>query len=370
MVKTSKKYITFIKVLFYSLAIIIAAFYLCFCQSTGTPPLKLNDIQVVGSHNSYKKAIDPELMAFIYAEDSNLALTLDYEHLSIPKQLNLGMRNLELDLFHDPVGGRYSEPLGLKAIENPASYNSEKMNKPGFKVLHVQDIDFRSHHYLFNEALETIKDWSDNHPNHIPVIITINLKDEIINRNDFIKPLPFGKHALDSVDQAILSVLDWERLIHPDLIRGSFASLEAAVLKIGWPELDKVRGRFMFVLDASGAINNLYKDAHPSLSQRVMFINVEEGHPESAFRILNNPIISFSKIQELVRRGYMVRTRADANTIEARMNDFTRWERAKASGAQVISTDYYMPSASFNSGYAVGFKKDTVYRINPVRIIQ
>jgi hypothetical protein len=365
-----KKYLSFVEILFRLLGIPIAAFYIYSCESTGTPVLKLNDIQVVGSHNSYKKAIDPELMDMIYVEDSNLALTLDYEHLSIPEQLNLGMRNLELDLFHDPEGGRYSDPFGLKAIDNPGSYDSEKMKAPGFKVFHVQDIDFRSHHYLFREALQTIRDWSDNHPNHLPVIITINLKDEVIMRNDFIKPLPFGPEALDSVDLAVLSVMDWERLIHPDLIRGSFTSLEEAILKKGWPELNKVKGRFMFVLDASGKINNLYKEGHPSLQHRVMFINVEEGHPESAFRILNNPILSFDKIQELVRKGYMVRTRADANTIEARMNDCTRWERAKESGAQVISTDYYVPSALFKSAYAVGFKKDTVFRINPVRIIQ
>jgi hypothetical protein len=356
--------------LFLSVSIFFLSIYFFSCNSSKDHILRLNDIQIVGSHNSYKKAIDPELMDMIYAEDSNLALTLNYAHLTIPEQLNMGMRNLELDLFHDPEGGRYSSPLGLKVIENPSPYDTVKMNEPGFKVFHVQDIDFRTHYYLFAEALEIIRSWSDENPGHIPVIITINLKDEIFDREGFVKPLPFGKNALDSVDQEILSVLDWDRLIFPDLVRGSFSTLERAILEKGWPELDKTRGKFLFVLDASGKMNDLYRQGHPSLEDRIMFVNVEEGQPEAAFRILNNPVISFKEIQKLVRKGYMVRTRADANTIEARLNDFSRWERAKQSGAQVITTDYYIPSSLFESEYAVGFGGDTIFRQNPLRKVQ
>ena len=356
--------------LFYSVMILFFIPCLYACNFPHNHDLKLNDIQIIGSHNSYKKAIDRALMKVLFAEDSNLAATLDYEHLTIPEQLNMGMRNLELDLFHDPDGGRYSTPLGLKVITNPSHYDSIKMMEPGFKVFHVQDIDFRSHNYLFSEALEVIRNWSDRNPGHIPVIITINLKDEIIDHEGFVKPLIYSGNALDSVDQAILSVLNWDRLIHPDLVKGSFKTLEESILVKGWPFLDDVRGKFLFVLDASSTKNNLYKEGHPSLSKRVMFINVEEGNPEAAFMILNNPIVSHKKIQGLVRKGYMVRTRSDANTIEARMNDYSRWEFAKKSGAQVISTDYYVPSAFFDSDYAVGFSGDTIFRINPVRIIQ
>jgi hypothetical protein len=366
--KSIIKYISQIKNLFHLISLLIIVNSVSSCNITEKLDLKLNDIQIVGSHNSYKKTIDVELMQILYAEDSNLALTLEYAHLTIPEQLNMGMRNLELDLFHDPVGGRYSKPLGLKAIENPSSYDTSIMNVPGFKVFHVQDIDFRSHYYLFSEALEVIRNWSDDNPDHVPLIITINLKDEMIAREGFTNPLPYNKNALDSVDKEILSVLNWDRLIYPDLVRGSYITLEGAILEKGWPYLHEVSGKMMFVLDASYSKNDLYMEGHPSLSNRVMFVNVEEGQPEAAFRILNNPFISFKKIQELVQKGYLVRTRADANTIEARMNDYSRWERAKKSGAQVISTDYYMPSMLFESEYVVGFGGDTVFRTNTIRM--
>lgn len=332
--------------------------------------LLLNDIQVVGSHNSYKIAIDPELMQLLFREDSMLAVTLEYEHIPLRNQLDLGMRNLELDIFHDPEGGRYMDPLGIRAITHASPFDSLKMKKPGFKLLHVQDIDFRSHHYLFSEALQEIRTWSDLHPAHIPLIITINLKDEIIDREGFVRPLVFGSAALDSVDQAILSLLDWDRLIYPDLVKGNFRTLEDAVLDAGWPVLSDVCGKILFVLDASNEKNDLYKQGHPSLSGRVMFINARPGTPESAFRILNNPLLSYQEIQELVEKGYMVRTRADANTLEARSNDFSRWEKARASGAQVITTDYYLPSSFFDSNYVIGFGEDSVYRLNPIRILK
>jgi hypothetical protein len=338
------------------------------CSYQNPSELHLNDIQLVGSHNSYKKAIDSELMQILYKEDSNLAMSLEYEHLPIKEQLDLGMRNLELDIFHDPQGGKYNSPLGLQVIQNASPYDSLEMNKPGMKVFHVQDIDFRSHYYLFSEALSEIKDWSDSNPQHIPVIITMNLKDEIIDRKGFQSPLPFNHSALDSVDNEILSVMGWDKLIHPDMVRSSYPTLEKAIIENGWPFLDEVKGKFLFMLDAGENINKLYVKDHPSLSGRVMFINSKEGTPEAAFMILNNPFISFATIQEFVKKGYMVRTRSDANTIEARNNDYSRWLKALESGAQVITTDYYKPSNLFESDYQVGFKADTVYKINSLRI--
>jgi hypothetical protein len=85
-------------------------------------------------------------------------------------------------------------------------------------------------------------------------------------------------------------------------------------------------------------------------------VNKEEGNPNAAFRIINDPIKNFEKIKNLVALGYMVRTRADADTQEARNNDYNRFEKAKASGAQVITTDYYQASKLFKSDFKVIFE--------------
>ena len=78
-----------------------------------------------------------------------------------------------------------------------------------------------------------------------------------------------------------------------------------------------------------------------------------EGQPAAAIRILKEPIRQFDEIQRLVQAGYMVRTRADADTREARENDTRRRAAAFASGAQAVRTDYYLPATHFGSEYQV-----------------
>jgi len=67
----------------------------------------------------------------------------------------------------------------------------------------------------------------------------------------------------------------------------------------------------------------------------------------------------------MVKRGFLVRTRADIGTRESRSNDPTRRDKAFASGAQFISTDYPEPNQQF-SDYRVRFEKGIVVRTNPV----
>jgi len=328
--------------------------------------IMLNDVQLIGSHNSYKVAIEKPLLDYLFQLDSATGRSLQYEHPPLTDQLELGLRNLELDVFHDPKGGYYSNPAGLDIVR--ASGNTslsfdeeENLKVPGLKVFHVQEIDFRSHQLLFRDALVELKNWSDKNADHFPIIITINAKDgEIPNTR---KPLLFDAVALKNLDDEIRSILPKEKLITPDLIRGNKATLEEAVLKNGWPKIANIKGKFLFVLDEGDTKLDLYLENFPNLKGAVLFVNKEEGNPEAAFRIINDPITDFDKIQSLVKLGYMVRTRADADTKEARTNDYSRFERTKASGAQVITTDYYMPSRLFESDFQVIFEDGSYERV-------
>jgi hypothetical protein len=164
---------------------------------------------------------------------------------------------------------------------------------------------------------------------------------------------------LASIDREIRAVFSPEQLITPDLVRGEFANIQEAVLSKGWPQLDEMRNRFMFVLDESKTKTNRYLDNFPGLEKACLFVNLPEGNAEAAFMVINDPVRDFDKIQQLVKKGYMVRTRSDAGTVEARNNDYSRFEKAKASGAQVISTDYYHTSKLFTSTYKVQFDNGT-----------
>ena len=65
------------------------------------------------------------------------------------------------------------------------------------------------------------------------------------------------------------------------------------------------------------------------------------------------PIKNSEYIKKLVLAGYVVRTRADANTVEARAGDTGRREAAFESGAHLISTDYYTLPNRFGTSYMV-----------------
>ncbi len=153
-----------------------------------------------------------------------------------------------------------------------------------------------------------------------------------------------------------------ERLITPAMVRGNSETLEKAVLANGWPLLNEVKNRFLFVLDENNEKTNEYLSNFPNSKGAILFVNKEEGNPNAAFMIINDPITNFEKIKNLVALGYMVRTRADADTQEARKNDYTRFEKAKASGAQVITTDYYLPGKLFKSDFKVIFKNGSYER--------
>jgi hypothetical protein len=326
---------------------------------------KLNQTQVIGSHNSYKSGMPAPILDYLKKVSPAAAQSLEYEHLPLSEQLDLGLRNLELDVFHDPTGGKYASPKSLSMLSPGTVFDSKKeLLEPGMKLFHVQDLDVQSHHLLFKNALLELKSWSDQHPDHHPIFILINAKDGLVPMT--VSPLPFTGTALDSIDLEIRNYLGMDKLITPDLVRGTYGSLEDAVLAGNWPDLDAVRGKFLFVLDESEEKIRRYLTQKPALKNAALFVNLKEGNPEAGFRIINDPITNETYIQDLVRKGYLIRTRADSDTKEARTGDYTKFEKAKASGAQVISTDYYIPSRLFPSEYSVSFENGRFERPNPV----
>ena len=82
--------------------------------------------------------------------------------------------------------------------------------------------------------------------------------------------------------------------------------------------------------------------------------------------IINDPVRDFDRIKSLVKQGYLVRTRADSGTQEARSNDTVRRNKAFQSGAQAISTDYFLSTNPFDSKYSVSIQAGI--RCNPVLI--
>ncbi len=330
--------------------------------------LRLNDIQVLGSHNSYHIQPKPDLFAAIAALVPPLAAAWEYTHLPLDQQFsNQGIRQIELDVFADPDGGRYANRGALELLTGDGTSGIPELSEPGLKVLHVQDLDFESTCWKLVQCLETIRRWSTDHPGHAPLTILIEAKDDEIDAPfESVVPIPFDSVQLDTIDDEIRSVFAEGHVITPDEVRGDHATLEQAILTDGWPTLGESRGRVLFALDNGGRVKEAYVDGHPSLRGRVLFVSAEPGEDEAAFVKLNDPIGSFDRIQELVGLGFIVRTRADGDTEEARSGDTTKRDTAIESGAQFVSSDYPVPNPDFGTGYFVEIPGGVPARCNPI----
>lgn len=331
--------------------------------------LRMNDIAVVGTHNSYKLAIPEAELAAMTAVDPR-AMGLDYAHRPLTAQLDAGARQLEIDVLNDPDGGRYAHPstaLGHAGSGYPTSNAFQTaMASPGFKVLHMPDVDFRSSCLTFVACLSLIKDWSDAHPDHAPILIMLNAKTGAASLPGGVAPLAFDAAAWDALDAEVRQVFAADRLITPDQVRGDHATLREGVLAGGWPTLGAARGKVFFALDEGPEKVASYAAGRPALQGRALFVNTDENSPAAAYLTLNDPIAQQDRIRAAVRQGFMVRTRADADTVEARAADVTRRSAAFASGAQYVSTDYYWADPRFAT-YEVRLPGAAAAACNPVR---
>ncbi|MBB6332694.1 hypothetical protein HNP24_003686 [Chryseobacterium sediminis] len=349
------------------LGICLSSFHLLWSQSQHLNELKINEIQVIGSHNSYKKAILPEVYSYLSQKDTQNSLPkIQYEHIPIPEQLDLGLRNLEIDVYADSKGGKYAHPKILDLVKTTESFDPEgKMKKTGYKMIHITDIDYQTWYYTLEDCLKDLKKWSDRNPDHDPVFITLEPKDGKANQFGT-EPEHYTSQLFDDLDHELKKYLGKEKIITPDDIRGSYKTLNEAVLNKNWPKVKEAKGKFLFVMDNNGENRDLYAKDHPSLKGRMIFTNSTPGTPESAVLFMNEPKKDDVMIKELVKKGYIIRTRADADTMEARSEDYSRFEKAKESGAQIITTDYYYPSKLFKSNYKISFDNNTYERKNPL----
>lgn len=340
--------------------------------------LKINQLQYLGSHNSYKKKIDPLIFDFINNLTGILPsefnpIELDYSHISLSNQFTYyGIRQIELDLYLDSQGGKYYNRKGYDFVDENIESGIEELQLPGIKLMHIPDIDFNTHNYTFISALKEIKDWSSNYPEHIPIFILVELKSESINNTlpniGFAIPEVWDNiAAINTLENEILSVFNENNIVTPDMVRGSYNTLNEAVLNNNWPTIDEARGKVVFLFDNEN-IPAAYTSNTPNLEGKLIFTNSTPGNSDAAFVKRNSIDNSFNEINDLAEQGYLIRTRVDAGTYEARNNDYSKWIKATESGAHFLSTDYYKADERAGDGtwssYKVEFN-NKLYNLNP-----
>ena len=282
--------------------------------------LRVNHLQAKGSHNSYHIAPSPvEIDA------------LNYTHAPLDVQLGeQGVRQFELDVRLDKDEGH-------------------------FTVFH-EIFDKGTTCPTLVECLTTMKGWSDKNPAHQPLFVQIELKDTVYPDEADV--------YFSSLEADVLSVFPRERVLTPDDVKGSAASVREAIAKGGWPTLGEARGKLIFFIDNSSDARTYYTHGGKDLDGRLMFIDADPTDPYAGVILANNPVGDAARIAEAISAGLIVRTRADADNVEPLAGDTSTREAALSSGAHLISTDY--PAKVDGVDYVVEMPGGTPSRCNPV----
>jgi len=287
-------------------AVVVVAAVSGAAQSAGAnrldSKLRTNQVQVLATHNSYHIQQDVPIAS---------SPTTQYTHAPLDQQLDLGVRGFEIDAVNAPDGQ--------------------------FPVLHSPVVDNTSNCTPIAQCLQVTRTWSKAHPGHAPIFILLEPKDDPIDHVLDPQLRTFDAAGLDQLDAIVRSSLG-RQLITPDSVRGKAKTLRRAVTGRGWPTLGKTRGKVLVALNTGGPIRATYLQGHPSLERRAMFVTADERSPAAAVIKVDDP--DEQRIQQLVKGGFIVRTRADADLVEARANDATRRDLALRSGAQIVSTDF------------------------------
>ena len=290
--------------------------------------LRTNQVQVLATHNSYHIQQDAPIRS---------SPTTQYTHAPLDQQLDRGVRGFEIDVVNPPDGS--------------------------FPVVHTPVVDATSNCTPLAQCLQVTRTWSEAHPGHVPIFILIEPKNDDV---DFvIDPTlrRFDAAGVDRLDKTVRSSLG-RQLITPDSVRGKSKTLRSAVTGRGWPTLAKTRGKVLVALNTGGAIRSAFLQGHPSLQGRAMFVTADEQSPAAAVIKVDDP--DEARIQALVKQGFIVRTRADADLIEARNHDTSRRDIALRSGAQIVSTDFEVAVPAIGGDYVVQIPGGTPARCDPV----
>src|SRR5262249_16501500 len=91
---------------------------------------------------------------------------------------------------------------------------------------------------------------------------------------------------------------------------------------------------------AVGEKRDDYRAGNPALEGRVLFTDASPGHPDAAFVKENDPLVDPARISSRVEAGYIVRTRADADTVQARTGETAQRQAALGSGRPYAAPTY------------------------------
>ncbi len=279
--------------------------------------VKLNEIAILGTHNSYQRLATAEtrfamnIIDTITFKKAGLD-TFDFEMDTLTEQLEMGVRNVEIDI----------ETL-------------DKDDKIEFKVTHNSFVDNASSAYDFTKALQEIKMWSDNNPEHIPVIIIVEPKSFVIEINGMKK---FSLEYAKELDKIVGNTLGDSLLTPKDMLR-DYASFKEMRENDDWISLKEAQGKILVLLHDCD-VTESYIALDETIKTQKMFpmLRYDDRNESYTSFILENDAFRANerKAENIDESNLIVRTRAD---VYPEYSD-ERYKAAEECGSQILTTDY------------------------------
>jgi hypothetical protein len=280
--------------------------------------LRYDELQVVATHNSYNLAptwLQTEVIRLVEPGEAD---ALQYDHATLTEQLDAGIRSFELDARWD---GEHFWSVHVPLVGNRAT---------------APDLAL---------GLEEIALWSKRHPDHLPISIMVEIKDDYT----FLDPRlrDFDADAAEALDALVAETLG-ERLFAPDDLAGA-----------DWPTVGELRDRVLLYFGDNEQVRELSLDGHPGLEGRNIFTSSKTGAADARFAIIDDP--RDPRVAEALAAGVIVRTRADADLATGA----EQRDAALASGAQIVSTDFPPSEPQAGTGYIATFPDGSLIRAVP-----
>ena len=225
--------------------------------------LTFSDVQAKGTHNSY------------HISRTVFDASHRYTHLPLNEQLDTqGVRQFELDIHYHVEGVSGVSSAGLDA-----------------ETTCLQ----------FSECMRVVKEWSDHTPHHMPLMIWLELKDDI---DELVPELDLLDGRYEALEDAVLEIWPKERIVTPDEVRGEDSTLSEAITTRGWPTVCATRP--CRICPAGGGIHrDNYLQGAPTL-ENGCFVQVPTGQKTRMRRCLKSmmPVLHRNALLNLSLKGF------------------------------------------------------------------
>lgn len=302
--------------------------------------IKFNEMAFIATHNSYEpKSVHATKLMYDFLSnivpDKIAAGTGLLNNESLTKQLNCGIRSLELD---------------IETVKDS--------NGVSFRCMHSPVIDMTTNCYDFGLTLKELSMWSDNNPNHLPITILIEPKTIFLPmKNMRFFNIEYAK-AFDSCLRENLG----DKLFTPaDMLR-DYNSFKEMRENDDWCKVSDMLGKFLFILHPTDNITDEYINLDTSVKTQAMFPALTSNYADKSYTsiiLINNPNEAVPQKDRILKDcRLVVRTRAD----EFPTYSDERRELAMQSCSQIMTTDFPVKTTSTASDYVVTFENSKTVR--------